>query len=194
VLTPSPYSSVPRVASFRPICRAASRLCPSPCVAPPRARPCRLAPTRRPSPFAPRSSRPTLHPRPRARHPWLIAKRPESLGLLYGHPDRGGNYLSRAKLLPEHVTLDNAHNDWDFVHVLRAIQFSATIRDWRKNLGEPVNLPSAWPILYNSFFEIVRADSFRYSPAGVDIRRAFILCLRYWSHFVILQPQMESTR
>ena|ERR1700678_1591629 len=76
--------------------------------------------------------------------------------------------------LPDHVIVDNTDNDWDFAHVLRAIQFCAAIRDRQKNLGEPVNPPSAWPILYNSFFDAARADSYRYSD--VDIRRAFMLC------------------
>jgi hypothetical protein len=75
-------------------------------------------------------------------------------------------------VLPKGFTVDHdkitqaAH----FIHVVRATHFSAAIRDRQSNLGEPKNLPSGWPILYNSFFEAVRADVFQYSC--VDIRRA----------------------
>ena len=76
-------------------------------------------------------------------------------------------------LLPDHFAVDNTQNEAYFVHVVRAIQFSAAVRGRQSNLGEPANPPSGWPILYNFFFETIRTDAFQHSH--VDIRRAFLL-------------------
>jgi len=76
-------------------------------------------------------------------------------------------------LLPDHFAVDNTQNEAYFVHVVRAIQFSAAVRGRQSNLGEPANPPSGWPILYNFFFENIRTDAFQRSH--IDIRRAFPL-------------------
>jgi hypothetical protein len=74
---------------------------------------------------------------------------------------------------PKYFTFDNTDQNQNCLHVIRAIHFSASVRDRRKNIGEPENLPSAWPIIFNFFFENVRADMFQYS--AVDIRQAYRL-------------------
>jgi hypothetical protein len=67
---------------------------------------------------------------------------------------------------PKYFTFDNP-DDSD-LHVIRAIHFSASVRDRRSNLGEPARPPAAWPIIFNFFFETVRTDMFRYSPVDIE--------------------------